>query len=329
MIKRNISGILILDKPYGISSNKALQIVKYSYKAAKSGHTGTLDPMATGVLPICLGEATKFSSYLLNAHKSYEAVLKLGFISTTGDLEGEIKEIPCLQAQKLTIENCETVLRQFIGEIEQLPPMYSALKYQGKPLYTYARRGEAIERKSRSVFIHDIQAKSMIGNELTIEVLCGTGTYIRTLAEDIGKALGCGGAYLIRLCRNSVGQFNLSQSTTLEALEGVDMANRDGRLLPIDSMLSDIPSVELDKKESQHISQGRIILIDRSMLTISGEEIDCNNDQDVRLYYDQQFLGLGELSADFQLKPKRLLSESYLSACLDRNKPIEKIKSEM
>jgi len=313
MIKRSISGVLILDKPYGISSNKALQIVRYHYQAAKSGHTGTLDPMATGVLPICLGEATKFSSYLLNARKSYEAVIKLGFVSTTGDLEGEIKKVSDFQAHMLTIQDCEVVLKQFVGEIEQLPPMYSALKYQGKPLYAYARKGETVERKSRSIFIYALKAKSLIQDELTVEVLCGTGTYVRTLAEDIGKALGCGGAYLVKLCRKSVGQFEQTQSMTLETMESMDMASRDMCLLPVDSMLPDIPLINLDTEGFRYLLQGRVILADHSAIVLSGHEIDRNAVQNIRLYYRQQFLGLGELLADYHLKPKRLLSETYLS----------------
>jgi len=315
MIKRNISGVLLLDKPYGISSNKALQIVKYLYSAEKSGHTGTLDPMATGVLPICIGEATKFSSYLLNTRKSYEAVLKLGFLSTTGDVEGEIEKISDLQEHALSIQDCQAVLGQFLGEIQQLPPMYSALKHQGKPLYAYARKGENVERKSRTVFIYDLRAKLLKENELTITVQCGSGTYIRTLAEDIGKALGCGGAYLVKLTRTSVGKFELSQSLALKALETMNAASRDDCLLPVDSMLSDIPLIVLDKKESKYLLQGRVL----SARSIAGsfenvpeqnEKINCL--QDFRLYYQQQFLGLGEMSNDLRLKPKRLLLESFL-----------------
>ncbi|MBX3629366.1 MAG: tRNA pseudouridine(55) synthase TruB [Nitrosomonas sp.] len=313
MVKRNISGVLLLDKPCGISSNKALQIIKYLYAAEKSGHTGTLDPMATGMLPICLGEATKFSSILLSAPKTYEAVLKLGYRSTTGDLEGEIEKVSDFQALNCSIHDCETVLRQFVGEIQQTPPMYSALKYRGKPLYVYARKGKIIQRNARTIFIYGIKIDSLIGDELKIWVQCGTGTYIRTLAEDIGSALGCGSAYLIKLRRSSVASFDLLKSKTLAAIEEMDVLNRDECLLPIDSLLSDIPLLHLNQEEALHILKGRVLSAKPDAIHFSPSMTNRNIVYDVRLYHQQQFLGLGEVAMNLSLKPKRMMSNSYLS----------------
>lgn len=260
MAKRSISGVLLLDKPYGITSNKALQKAKSLYASAKSGHTGTLDPMATGMLPICMGEATKFTSILLNASKTYDAVIKLGYKSTTGDAEGDIVKLPDINTAELTVQFCETVLQQYVGEIQQIPPMHSALKHQGRPLYVYARKGAEIERKPRVVHIHEIRIKSLLADELTITVQCGTGTYIRTLAEDIGKALGCGCAYLISLRRRSIGRFDLSQAKTLEMLEEMNTDERDFCLLPIDSILHEFPSVSLKKKKHKRFYKDAFFL---------------------------------------------------------------------
>ncbi|SFK53458.1 tRNA pseudouridine synthase B [Nitrosomonas aestuarii] len=309
MAKRSISGVLLLDKSYGITSNKALQKVKYLYESAKSGHTGTLDPLATGILPICMGEATKFSSILLTANKTYEAVIKLGYQSTTGDAEGIIEKLTEVGTTKLTIQYCETILQQFVGETIQIPPMYSALKHRGKPLYFYARNGEVIEREPRTILIHEIQIKSLFQNELTITVSCGTGTYIRTLAEDIGRALGCGGAYLIKLCRSSLGFFDLSQARKLEELEEMDKGDRDYCLLPIDSILQDLPRVVLDKNETKNILQGRVLSEKPDLNDWAAQK---SHDKSVRLYYRQLFLGLGEVTSEQTIKPKRLLSESHL-----------------
>lgn len=303
--KRNISGVLLLDKPYGISSNKAIQITKQIYSAAKCGHTGTLDPMATGLLPICFGEATKFSSVLLGAHKTYEATLKLGFLSTTGDAEGEIRQT-ATALRHITLLECERVLKRFCGNIMQVPPMYSALKHQGKPLYLYARNGEAIERQAREIIIHEIKIKSLIGNELQLNIRCGTGTYIRTLAEDIGKALGCGGAYLTNLRRTAIDCFDLSQAYTISILEVKDPVARDQCLLPIDCFLHTFPAITLDHPAATHLLQGRVV---------SGPaNIDAMPEGNtVRLYDErQQFLGLGKITLEQKIAAKRLLSDSHL-----------------
>lgn len=304
--KRNISGVLLLDKPYGISSNKALQTAKQLFFAAKCGHTGTLDPMATGLLSICFGEATKFSSVLLGANKTYEATLRLGFMSTTGDAEGIISPVAAT-AQNPTLAECQKTLSQFIGKIRQIPPMFSALKHHGKPLYCYARKGEIIERQAREITIYDIQIQSLHYNELQLSIQCSTGTYIRVLAEDIGKAMGCGGAYLTGLRRTAIDRFNLSQTYTLSALENMSASERDNSLLPIDYLLQDYPSITLDRLSALQIQQGRNILCPSSMHGI------IKNGRQVRLYTEQdQFLGLGEITIEQTIAVKRLLSDSYL-----------------
>ncbi|SEQ75802.1 tRNA pseudouridine55 synthase [Nitrosomonas sp. Nm51] len=292
-----------------MTSNQVLQRAKYLYAAAKSGHTGTLDPLATGMLPICMGEATKFTSVLLKASKSYEAVIKLGYQSTTGDAEGVITKLSDAANIRLNIEDCKSMLRQFVGKIAQTPPMYSALKYQGKPLYNYARKGATVERIPRAVSIHYLQIKSLSGNELIVSVQCGTGTYIRVLAEDIGKALGCGSAYLISLRRCSVGCFHLNQVKTLGMLEEMNLMERDRCLLPIDSILHEFPSVSLDKAEAQAILCGRTVPRNNTK-----NPMDHTQQKNiVRLYYQQFFLGLGEVSMCQSIKPKRLLSDSYFA----------------
>jgi tRNA pseudouridine55 synthase len=302
-IKRKINGVLLLNKPYGITSNRALQIVKRLFSAAKSGHTGTLDPMATGLLPICFGEATKFSSMLLNADKVYQATMKLGFTSSTGDADGEISivETPGTNCAYLMPDELERKLQHFIGTIKQLPPMYSALKYQGKPLYSYAREGIDIKRQPREVIIHDIKVNSFVGNELQITVKCGSGTYIRTLAEDIGKALGYGGAYLVKLCRSAIGRFDLSQAYSLDILEGKLAIEREACLYATDCLLKGLQAIDLDAQSATSILQGRMVLGHSATDQLPvGEKI--------RLYDSEGcFLGLGEISTDGRIIPKRLM----------------------
>lgn len=304
--KRNISGVLLLDKPSGISSNQALQLAKRLFAAAKAGHTGTLDPMATGLLPICFGEATKFSSALLGADKTYEATLKLGYVSSTGDAEGEISAAENGgEGVSFTLQQVEEVLSNFIGSIIQTPPMYSALKHQGKPLYAYAREGVEIERKPRQITIYGLTLQALTGGELRITVKCSTGTYVRTLAEDIGKALGCGGAYLTALRRNVIDDFDLSQAHALDALETMALAQRDACLRPVDSLLHDIPAITLPAAAASLLLQGQTVDFPQEIAKpgeISGK---------VRLYQaDGLFLGLGEAvtaGAAGKIVPKRLL----------------------
>ncbi len=303
--RRDISGVLLLDKPCGISSNRALQIIKRIFAASKAGHTGTLDPLATGLLPICLGEATKFSSALLGADKTYEAVLKLGYISTTGDAEGEISVVGDV---KLMLLQVEAVLQSFIGPITQIPPMYSALKHQGKPLYTYAREGVEIERQPREITIHDLRIETLVGNEMCITVKCSTGTYVRTLAEDIGRALGCGGAYLTALRRSAVKNFDLSQSYTLDQLEAMPLSQRDICLYSADSLLRNFPAVMLDSATVLSLLQGQTVA---DPLSIKG----LMEGEKVRLYdREENFLGLGEVTTQGEIAPKRLMAEKISAA---------------
>ncbi|MXS84093.1 tRNA pseudouridine(55) synthase TruB [Nitrosomonas oligotropha] len=303
--KRNISGVLLLDKPLNISSNKAIQVAKHLFSAAKCGHTGTLDPLATGLLPVCFGEATKFSSVLLGANKTYETTLKLGFMSTTGDAEGEISQVAATVPNP-AFSKCEHAIQDFIGPIMQTPPMYSALKHQGKPLYAYARNGEDIERQAREVIIHGIQIQSLLHNELQLTIQCGTGTYIRTLAEDIGKALGYGGAYLLSLRRTAIDRFPVSQAHTLSALEEINAIERDACLLPVDCLLQAYPAVTLDDQPALLLQQGRTVEYRPDSNTMPAGEV-------IRLYNRQHFIGLGEITAKQEIMAKRLLSNSYWS----------------
>lgn len=292
-IKRPIDGVLLLDKPLGFSSNQALQKVKWLFQAAKAGHTGTLDPLATGVLPICLGEATKFAQYLTDADKTYIARVQFGVTTTTGDAEGKVlarKPVTFNQAQLLA------VLQQFEGVIEQVPPMYSALKHEGKALYTYAREGVEIERQPRSVHIREITLKTYAEGIAEISVTCSKGTYIRTLAEDIGHALSCG-AHLLALRRIATASYDIAQTISLEALEQLNTEQRDQQLLPVDSAIEAIPKIILNADAAYYLMQGQPVW--------QSGKIPVG---DLRLYNDQQqFLGLGYLQPDGKIAPKRLL----------------------
>lgn len=292
-IKRRVDGVLLFDKPVGLSSNQALQQVRRLYMAAKAGHTGTLDPFATGLLPVCLGEATKFSSFLLDADKTYRATLQLGATTTTGDTEGEIVTTAEVH---VTQPMMERVLRQFVGDISQIPPMYSALKHQGKALYEYARAGVEIEREPRAVTIYSMTLDEFEGTSAVITVSCSKGTYIRTLAEDIGKALGCG-AYLTQLRRLGTGGFDLAQVVTLEQLESMTLEQRDARLLPADIMLQQFPAVMLDADSAYYLCRGQSVW--KSGMVQQGY---------LRLYAEpDRFLGLGELDEDGKIAPRRLV----------------------
>lgn len=292
-IKRPVSGVLLLDKPHGFSSNQALQKAKWLLQAAKAGHTGTLDPLATGLLPLCFGEATKFAHYLTEADKTYVATLKLGVTTNTGDAEGEVLSMQPVNVNK---EQFEQVAHRFIGEITQVPPMYSALKHEGKALYEYARAGIEIERKSRTVQIHHIQLEAFQGDVAEITVTCSKGTYIRTLAEDIGKVLGCG-AHLIGLRRTATANYKIAQTITLEQFEALTLAQRDAILLPPDSAVEHLPVVVLDADSTHYLQQGQAVW--QSGKIPSGL---------LRLYSEsKQFLGLGELQSDGKIAPKRLI----------------------
>lgn len=295
---RPLDGVLLLDKSLELSSNNALQKVRRLYQAEKAGHTGTLDPLASGLLPVCFGEATKFSMGLLDADKTYRATVRLGQSTTTGDAEGEVI---ATRPVNVTAEEVEGILASFRGAIQQLPPMHSALKHQGKPLYEYIRKGETVERTLRDVFIHDLRMTRLEGTEMDFVVRCSKGTYVRTLAEDIGAALGCGG-HLIALRRTGIAGFDLAAAYTLAQLEVLDGEARDALLLPLDCMLQDLPSLELDTVELQRMAQGQRL----------GKQVDIP-DGKVRLYSAGRFVGVGELLGT-RLAPSRLLASVAKSA---------------
>lgn len=289
--RRKVDGVLLLDKPQGLSSNTALQIARRLLNAEKAGHTGTLDPMATGLLPLCFGEATKFSSELLDADKAYEATLKLGMTTTTADAEGEV-----LQTRDVAVTQAmlEAALAKFTGPIAQVPPMYSALKRDGKPLYEYARAGVELEREARNVVIHKLELLDWQGDEVRIAVDCSKGTYIRTLAEDIGEVLGCG-AHLIALRRTRIATLGLAGTVTLEQLEHA--VDRDALLAATESLLGDLPAAHLDAAASDRLLHGQPV----SMAGMSAPRY--------RAYaHDGRFIGLCQLDSQGRLAPKRLIA---------------------
>ena len=296
--RRPVHGVLLLDKPLGLSSNQALQKAKWLLRAEKAGHTGTLDPLATGVLPLCFGAATKFSGLHLDADKTYEATLQLGVTTTTGDAEGEVIERRAMPA--ITPEQLEAVRQRFLGRITQVPPMHSALKKDGKALYEYARAGIEVERAPREVAIHALnlalaqvdQAQAAI----KIEVTCSKGTYIRTLGEDIGRALGCGG-HLTRLRRTATGPFVAAQCTTLPALEALDDHERLNLLQPAEALLPDHTAVTLAADDAAKFLTG---------LRRRGDWVDADH---VVVFGDapRALLGSAHIKAG-ELIPSRLLS---------------------
>jgi tRNA pseudouridine55 synthase len=297
--RRALDGVLLLDKPIGLSSNDALIRAKRLYLAKKAGHTGTLDPLASGLLPLCFGEATKFSQDLLEADKTYEATMRLGIRTTTGDAEGEAietREVRCDQAAVLE------ALSRFRGEIVQVPPMYSALKRDGKPLYEYARAGQVVEREGRQVTIHALELLACALPDVTFRVTCSKGTYVRTLAEDIGEALGCG-AHLVALRRTGVGALTLENAVTLDALSDAEESARDAWLQPVDALLSTFPAVQLDAEATRRFLHGqRLRLAD---LVLNGE---AANAERVRVYAadEARLLGVAKVGEGV-LAPERLV----------------------
>ena len=290
---RSINGIVLLDKPAGITSNRALQIVRRLYDARKGGHTGSLDPFATGMLPLCLGEASKTAAFMIDANKSYLAVARLGEATDTGDIDGTV--VSSGDIPELTEETVKAVLSGFVGQIEQIPPMYSALKHQGQPLYKLAREGKTVERKARSVHIHSLELLRLDGNELEFRVLCSKGTYVRTLAEDIAGALGsC--AHLVSLRRLHVDPFDTDDMVAMEQLENAaEAGGLEAYLLPVDAGLGTWPIVRLNDEESAGFRHGRV-------LKRSGEPSGW-----VRVYGpSDQALGLAECTGDGLLKPRRV-----------------------
>ncbi len=293
---REINGIVLLDKPLGITSNSALQRVKRLFDASKAGHTGSLDPLATGLLPICLGEATKISSYLLDADKAYTGTCKLGVRTTTADAEGEIIEQK--PVGDYSEQQVKAVLAKFTGTIEQIPPMHSAIKQGGQPLYKLAHQGIEVERQPRTIHIHELTMTRLAGDELDIAMRCSKGTYVRTLAEDIGRELGCG-AHLSALRRTKVGPFTLERAVTLETLAALaeeGFAAMDQVILPIEQALADWPEIQLTETSAFYINRGQPIQVARA--PTSGL---------VRLSSNQQFIGIGEILDDGRIAPRRLL----------------------
>ena len=292
-----VDGVLLLDKPQGLSSNQALQQVRRLLQAQKAGHTGTLDPMATGLLPVCLGEATKFSAQLLEADKTYRTRVQLGVVTDTGDAEGEVVERH--PVAPLSVTEIEHVLERFRGEIEQTPPMYSALKHQGRKLYELAREGKTVERAVRRVTVYDARLLAVEGTAFELEVRVSKGTYIRTLAEDIGRALGCG-AHITALRRLATGPFGAEGMLTIDRLEALpDQAAREAALLPVDVLVAHLPRLALDEAARQRIMQGLPVRLDVNDIAI-GEL--------ARLYSAETFIGLGVVSGPQEVAPKRLLS---------------------
>ena len=299
--RRVVNGILVLDKPLEMSSNRALQKAKYLYRAKKAGHTGSLDPLATGVLPLCFGEATKFSQFLLDANKKYRADIKFGVTTTTGDAEGDVVETR--STENLDKTGLLEAMERFRGSVEQIPSMYSAIKVDGKPLYKLARQGIEIERKSRTIEIFELDLVDLVGDTATVDVHCSKGTYIRTLAEDIGKVLGCG-AHITGLQRTESGPFNLDQSVTIAELE--DCLEKHGEqglddlLLSPAEALPDWPRVDLTEISASYLRQGQPVQIAKA--PTSGW---------VRIFSESQdsgFIGVGEIMEDGRIAPRRLVA---------------------
>lgn len=298
---RRVDGVLLLDKPLGLSSNAALQRVRRAYRAERAGHTGTLDPLATGLLPVLFGEATKFGAELLAADKRYRATLALGVRTSTGDAEGEV-----IERRPVVVDpaQLEAVLARFVGRITQVPPMYSAVKLAGRPLYAYARAGVAVERAARTVIIHGLHVEAWAGERLEIDVRCSKGTYVRTLAEDIGAALGCG-AHLAALVRTESGPFLLRNAHALGALEAASDEERMGFLCPADVLIAGLPRITLDAAAAARFVHGQTV--GAPPATVAGR---------LRAYDPAGgLLGVGECGADGRVRPLRLVRQDPVSTC--------------
>ncbi|MBD9355617.1 tRNA pseudouridine(55) synthase TruB [Methylomonas albis] len=290
---RDVHGIVLLDKRLGASSNQALQEVRRLFNANKAGHTGALDPLATGLLPLCFGEATKVSALMLDDDKRYQVTIQLGVMTDTGDSEGKIvaeMPVPALDSERL-----EACLQHFTGSIEQVPPMYSALKHQGKKLYELAREGKTVDRQPRAITIYELRLLNVDAEvgQLTLDVFCSKGTYIRSLAEDIGQWLGsCGTVTALR--RTKAGMFDLDRAYTLQQLQAMGFAQLQNTLIALDVPLKSIPDVSLSLEQAEKIKQGQRIAFNGGM---AGQ---------VRIYSQQTFLGLGEILLDGKLAPRKL-----------------------
>ncbi|MFL6649465.1 MAG: tRNA pseudouridine(55) synthase TruB [Sulfurifustaceae bacterium] len=293
---RAANGVLLLDKPRGFTSNQALQRAKHLLQAAKAGHTGSLDPIATGLLPLCFGEATKLSQFWLDAEKRYHAVLRLGVTTSTLDAEGEVTAMRPVHVGRAELEQA---LQEFCGEIDQVPPMYSALKRDGRPLYELARRGVEVDRTPRRVVIRELDLLSFDGERAEIEVACSKGTYVRSLAHDLGERLGCG-AHVAELRRLAVGDLTVDEAITLDELAALaDPAERERRLIPGDRILGAIPDVRLTSLATHYLLRGQPVSARHRLLPGW-----------VRLYDpDDRFLGMGEVLDDGRVAPRRLLAQ--------------------
>jgi len=303
-MSQRIDGVVLLDKPAGLSSQGAVTAVKRAFGANKAGHTGTLDPMATGLLPICLGEATKYSQDLLEADKSYIATIHFGIKTDTGDAEGEVKEklaLPEYPDQEALQIALDGLLPCFRGAISQVPPMYSALKRDGKPYYEYAREGVELERSPRQVTIHSIRWTQIQWPQATLEVSCSKGTYIRVLAEDIGTRLGCG-AHLAGLRRTEVGHLNLSQAFSLESIQG-NLLEHSAYVLPVDALLQTLPHLTVDEGQAKRLEMGQRVPLNLPHIEAL-----------VRIYRataaPHNFMGTGDWRSGV-LHPKRLISQTH------------------
>lgn len=295
--RRRLDGVLLLNKPTGISSQQAVSRVRHLFNAAKAGHTGTLDPAADGLLPVCFGEATKFSHLLLDADKTYVATVRLGVVTTTGDAEGEIV------VSKPPVTDRETMLRtleKFRGELIQMPPMHSALKHKGVPLYEYARQGIEIERQPRNIHIHELQLIEINDVFMTMRVRCSKGTYIRVLAADIGEALGCG-ASLSALTRTQAGALSLTHEAacTIEALNAMPEADREAKMLPVDTLLSGLPALNVAADEAERLLLGQKLGLKQVKITGFSRIYGPN----------RRFLGLVEVGEGGRTVPYRMLAQ--------------------
>lgn len=291
---QRVDGVLLLDKPLGLTSNDALQKARRLFSAAKGGHTGTLDPAATGLLPLCFGEATKFSADLLDADKTYEATVQLGATTDSGDAEGQV-----IATSPVTVSEADVrqALPRFTGAIEQIPPMHSALKRNGRPLYELARKGIEVERAPRAVTIHALELLDFAGDCLTLRVRCSKGTYIRVLAADLGQALGCG-AHLTGLRRTAVGDLDLNGAITLAELEALAEEARSFRLQPVDALLQSLPALAIAGEAAERFSHGNPVDLPDGL---AGK---------IRVYADGRLLGVGEPGVDGRLWPKRLVQSA-------------------
>lgn len=290
---RDVHGIILLDKRIGVSSNQALQEVRRLLNANKAGHTGALDPLATGVLPLCFGEATKVSALMLDDDKRYTVTLRLGVMTDTGDSEGQV--VAQMPVPSFTETELLACLEKFSGEIEQVPPMYSALKYQGKKLYQLAREGKTVDRQARRITIYQLNLLGFDHESITLDVACSKGTYIRSLAEDIGHALGsC--ATVTALRRTAAGMFRIEQTLTWPQLQAMTGEELMRTLIPVDTPLSDMPAIALSAEQALRIQQGQQINVDHGF---GGA---------VRLYCKQTFLGLGEILLNGKLAPKKIFN---------------------